>query len=124
MARRKRKSTLQKRLKKPLLRGKIYKLKDSNGGHYSTIYKKNIRKNKYWTIHFTDSDGRHRIKLKHQINPQLEKKANSYVYTQPSVVKYERFNDPYPRENLRIHKDDRKTVKQIKKKKWWDPRAC
>ena len=115
--RRKRKSTYVKRFKKPLIRGKFYKVSDSKGGHYSRIYRKNTKKNKYWIIRFTESDGRHRKELLHQIDPLLEAKAKSFVITQPEIVKYESFKHPYPYENLRIHKEDRKTVKQIENKK-------
>ena len=115
---RKRKSTYERRLKKPLLKGKFYKVNDTSGGHYSRLYKKNTKKNKYWIVRFTDSEGRHRQLLLHQIDPTLEKTgAKSFVITQPEIVKYESFKHPYPYENLRIHKDDRKTVKKIQKKK-------
>ena len=114
---RKRHSTYERRKKKPIIRGKIYKTGDTSGGHYARLYKKNTRKNKYWIVHFTSSRGRHRIRMKHQINPALEGKKESYVYSQPSIIPYERFHDPYPREYLRVHKDDRKLVKEIEKKK-------
>ena len=123
MSRRKRNTTYQRRYNKPLYKGRIYKTKDSKGGHYARIYRKNTKKNKYWIIHFTDSNGRHRIKMKHQIDPNFKGKKNSYVYTQPSIIPYERFHDHYPRLFLRVHKDDRRLVKKIQKKKWWDPRA-
>ena len=54
----------------------------------------------------------------HQIDPALEKTgAKSFVITQPEMVRYENFKHPYPYENLRIHKDDRKTIEKIQKKK-------
>ena len=114
----KRKSTYERRYKKPLFKGKFYKVNDKNGGHYSRLYKKNTKKNKYWIVRFTDSEGRHRELLLHQIDPALENTgAKSFVITQPQIVKYENFKHPYPYENFRIHKDDRKTVKKIQKKK-------
>ena len=119
MSKKKRRSTYSKRMNKPLYRGKFYKVNDANGGHYSRIYKKNTRKNIYWIVRFTDSEGRHRRLLLHQIDPTLEKiGARSFVITQPQVVKYENFKHPYPYENLRIHKDDKKIIKEIQKKKW------
>ena len=83
----KRKSTYLRRFKKPLIRGKFYKVSDSNGGHYSRIYRKNTKKNRYWIVRFTSSPGRHRTKLRHQINPKKE--GESYVINNPSVEKYE-----------------------------------
>ena len=78
-------------------------------GHYSRLYKKNTKKNKYWIVRFTDSDGRHRELLLHQIDPALENTgAKSFVITQPQIVKYENFKHPYPYEQFRVHKDDRK----------------
>ena len=119
MSKKKKRSTYFRRLKKPLMRGKFYKVNDTNGGHFSRIYKKNTRKNKYWIVRFTDSEGRHRKMLIHQIDPVLDKIGKrSFVITQPQIVKYENFKHPYPYENLKIHKDDRKTIKKIQKKKW------
>lgn len=118
MSKKKKRSTYFRRLKKPLMRGKFYKVNDTNGGHFSRIYKKNTRKNKYWIVRFTDSEGRHRKMLIHQIDPVLDKIGKrSFVITQPQIVKYENFKHPYPYENLKIHKDDRKTIKKIQKKK-------
>lgn len=115
---RKKRSSYQRRYRKKLIKGKFYKVRDKNGGHYSRLYKKNTKKNRYWIVRFTDSDGRHRKLLLHQIDPLLEKTgAKSFVITQPQIVKYEQFIHPYPYENLRVHKDDRKTVKRIQKKK-------
>ena len=68
----KRKSTYQRRYKKPLIKGKFYRVMDSNGGHYSRLYRKNTKKNKYWIVRFTDSEGRHRELLLHQIDLTLE----------------------------------------------------
>ena len=118
MKKRKRKSTYERRYKKPLIKGKFYKVNDKNGGHYSKLYKKNTKKNKYWIVRFTDSEGRHRKLLLHQIDPVLEKiGAKSFVITQPQIVKYESFKHPYSYDHLRIHKDDKQTVKLIQKKK-------
>ena len=76
---------------------------------------KNTKKNKYWVVRFTSSPGRHRTKLKHQIDPN--RKDDSYVINSPIIEKYERFLSPFPLENLRVHKDDLKTIRQIQKKK-------
>ena len=112
---RKRKSTYQKRYNKPLTKGKFYRIKDSSGGHPSKLFKKNTKKNKYWIVRFTSSPGRHRTKLKHQIDPQRD--GDSFVINNPSVEKYENFAKPYPLDNLRIHKDDLELVRKIQKKK-------
>ena len=37
---RKRKSTYQKRNKNPLIKGKFYRIKDSNGGHPTKLFRK------------------------------------------------------------------------------------
>ena len=118
MSKRRRHSSYARRYNKPLIRSKFYKINDKNGGHYSRLYRKNTKKNKYWIIRFTDSEGRHRVMLLHQIDPALEGTgAKSFVITQPQIVKYENFKHPYPYNNLRIHKDDKKTIKKIQKKK-------
>ena len=118
MNKRNHKSTYRRRYNKPLIKGKFYRIMDSNGGHYSRLYKKNTKKNKYWIVRFTDSEGRHRKLLLHQIDPELESTGvKSFVITQPQIVKYENFKHPYPYERFRIHKEDKKTVKTMQKKK-------
>ena len=112
---RKRKSTYRHRYTKPLRRGKFYIVLDSSGGHPSKLFKKNTRKNRYWIIRFTSSPGRHRTKLKHQIEPGRE--GDSYVINIPSIVKYEFFISPNPLECFRVHKDDLKIVRKIQKNK-------
>ena len=112
---RKRKSTYQRRYKKPLIKGKFYRIKDSNGGHPSKLFKKSTKKNRYWIVRFTSSPGRHRTKLKHQIDPS--RNGDSFVINNPTIEKYEDFSSPYPLDNLRIHKDDLKIVRKIQKKK-------
>ena len=111
---RKRKSTYQRRYNKPLIKGKFYRIKDSSGGHPSKLFKKNTKKNRYWIIRFTSSPGRHRTKLKHQIDPQ--RSGDSFVINNPSIEKYEDFANPYPLNNLRVHKEDLKLVRKIQKK--------
>lgn len=111
---RKRKSTYQRRYKKPLIKGKFYRVKDSNGGHPSKLFRKNTKKNKYWIVRFTSSPGRHRTKLKYQIDPQ--RGGDSFVINNPTIEKYEDFSSPYPLDNLKVHKDDLKLVRKIQKK--------
>ena len=86
----------------------------TQGQHFDECFaRKQISK-----MYYTDSDGRHRELLLHQIDPALENTgAKSFVITQPQIVKYENFKHPYSYENFRVHKDDRKTVKKIQKKK-------
>ena len=112
---RKRKSTYQRRFNRPLIKGKFYRIKDSNGGHPSKLFQKNTKKNRYWIVRFTSSPGRHRTKLRHQINPKKE--GESYVINNPSVEKYENFSYPYPLDDLRIHPEDLKLVRSIQRKK-------
>lgn len=53
--------------------------------------------------------------LLHQIDPELENTgAKSFVIIQPQIVRYEQFKHPYSFDNLRVHKDDKKTVKRYK----------
>ncbi len=40
MNKRNRKSAYKRRYNKPLIKGKFYRIMDSNGGHYSRLYKK------------------------------------------------------------------------------------
>lgn len=112
---RKRHSTYQRRYNKPLIEGKFYRVKDSSGGHPAKLYKKNTRKNKYWIVRFTSSPGRHRTRLIHQIEPNRD--GFSYVINNPCIVKYENFLTPYSDNNLRVHKDDLKTIRKIQNKK-------
>ena len=113
--RRNRKSTFYRRYNRPLIKGKFYRVKDKNGGHPSKLFKKNTKKNRYWIVRFTSSPGRHRTKLKHQIDPNSE--GFSYAINKASIEKYENFVSPKPLENLRVHKDDLKTVREIQNKK-------
>ena len=111
---RKRKSTYERRVKKPLIKGKFYRIKDSNGGHPSKLIMKNTKKNKYWVIRFSSSPGRHRIPLKHHIDPDRD--GNSFVIKKGVIAKYEDSASPYPLERLRIHKEDLAIIRNIQKK--------
>ena len=110
---RKRKSTYHRRFYKFLIKGKFYRVNDTNGGHPSKLFRKNTKKNHYWIVRFTSSPGRHRTKLKHQIDNN--KKGDSYVINKPDLVKYEDFSSPNPLENLKVHKEDLPTVRSIQK---------
>ena len=112
---RRKRSTYSRRFNRPLIKGKFYIVADSSGGHPSKLFRKNTRKNIYWIVRFTSSPGRHRTKLKHQIEPG--KKGDSYVINVPSVTKYEFFISDQPLERFRVHKDDLKIVRKIQNKK-------
>ncbi len=114
---RKRKSTYRRRYQKPLYRGKFYKVIDSNGGHFSRLFRKNTKKNKYWIVKFTSSNGRHRIQLLHQIDPNKEGVLKSYALTKPLIVTYEMFLTVNPIDKFRVHKEDKRAIKDIQKKK-------
>ena len=70
---------------KHLEQGRFYIHSDGHGGHPALLYKKNDRKNKYYIIVFTSSNGPKRKKLSHSIEPS--KILVSYIHNTPKIVK-------------------------------------
>ena len=102
--------------KKQLKKGKFYIHSDGHGGHPALVYEKNDKRNIYYVVVFTSSPGPKRIKLRHSIEP-IKVKV-SFVHVNPSKSKR---RDLGSRElkGLKIHKDDKPTIKFIEKKKWF-----
>ena len=67
----------------------------------------------YHIVCFTTSDGKGRIKLKHDINPRTNKEV--YVLDKPKVVKRNSLSFRF--KGYRVHKDDKPLVESIKRKK-------
>ena len=100
--------------KKHFDKGRFYIHSDKQGGHPAYIYKKKDKKNKYYIIVFTSSPGAKRKRLKHSIQP--EKVKISFVHKFPEIVK-RRDLKRRAMDGIRIHKDDKPTIKIIERKK-------
>ena len=99
---------------KHLEKGRFYIHSDGRGGHPALLYKKRDKKNKYFIIVFTSSDGPKRKKLKHSIQP--EKIKTSYVHNMPRVAKRKDLGRKELK-GIKINKEDKPVVKVIEKKK-------
>ena len=104
------KATYNKHLEK----GRFYIHSDENGGHPALLYKKNDKKNKYYVVVFTSSEGPKRRALKHSIEPIKVK--TSYVHNTPRIVKRKDLKSK-PMKGLKIHEEDKDLIKSIKKKR-------
>ena len=100
--------------KKHLEKGRFYIHSDANGGHPALLYKKQDSRNEYYVVIFTSSPGSKRIKLKHSIEP-IKVKV-SFVHKFPTKSK-RRDLGSRPLDNLKIHLEDKPTIKVIEKKK-------
>ncbi len=102
---------------KSIKKGRYYWHRDSSkkGFHPSLVYKKNDKKNKYNIVCFTSSKGKHRTKLKENINPS---KVNEicYVLRNPSVVKRKAIGQEINGYKI-TNKKDKALVKFITRKK-------
>lgn len=74
---------------------------------------KMIKKNLYHIVCFTTSDGKGRIKLKHDINPKTNKEV--FALKNPKTVKRRSLFSLF--KGFRIHKDDKPSIEIIKRKK-------
>ena len=99
---------------KHLEKGRFYIHSDGHGGHPSLLYKKRDNKNEYYVVVFTSSPGPKRIQLKHSIEPIKVKISFAHKY--PIKGKRRDFGSR-PLSGIKIHKDDKPTVKSIEKKK-------
>ena len=104
----------KKIFRKHLEKGRFYIHSDGNGGHPALLYKKRDKKNTYFIVIFTSSDGPKRKKLKHSIQP--EKIKTSYVHNMPRIAKRKDLGKKELK-GIRINKDDKPTIKAIEKKK-------
>lgn len=103
----------KKIFKKHLEKGRFYIHSDGHGGHPALLFKKRDNKNFYVVLIFTSSPGPKRRKLKHSIEPSKVK--NSFVHNSPSISK-RRDLGSRPLKGIKIHKEDKPTIKLIEKK--------
>ena len=99
---------------KHLEKGRFYTHSDRQGGHPALLYKKRDKKNMYYIVIFTSSPGKKRIKLKHSLEPT--RKKHSYVHNLPAISK-RRDLSRKPLTRLKLHKEDKPTIKVIENKK-------
>ena len=99
---------------KHLEKGRFYIHSDGHGGHPALLYKKNDKKNKYYVVVFTSSDGPKRQVLKHSIEPG--KIETSYAQNTPKIVKRKDLGRNELK-GLKISKEDKKIIETIKRKK-------
>ena len=99
---------------KHLEKGRFYIHSDGHGGHPALLYKKNDKKNLYFVIIFTSSDGPKRKKLKHSIEPIKIK--TSFVHNTPKASKRRELGSS-PIVGLTIDKEDKPLIEFIKRKK-------
>ena len=104
----------KKLFSKHLEKGRFYIHSDGHGGHPSLLYKKSDKKNRYYVIVFTSSDGPKRKRLKNSIQP--EKIKTSYVHNSPVIAKRKDLGRK-PLSGIRINKEDKAIVETIKRKK-------
>ena len=100
--------------KKHLEKGRFYIHSDGHGGHPALLYKKKDRKNIYYIIIFTSSDGPKRKRLKHSIEP-IKIKV-SFVHNTPKISKRRELGS-FPMSGLKIDKEDKPLIESIKRKK-------
>lgn len=101
---------------KHLEKGRFYVHNDKHGGHPALLYKKRDKNNMYFIIIFTSSFGPKRTKLKHSIEPTKVK--ISFVHNSPTIAKRRDLGSK-PMNGLKIDKEDKPIIKNIKKKKWF-----
>ena len=99
---------------KHLEKGRFYLHSDGHGGHPALLYKKHDKKNTYFLIVFTSSDGPKRKRLKHSIEPVKIKV--SFVHNTPRISKRRELSGR-PMEGLKIDKEDKPLIESIKRKK-------
>lgn len=93
---------------------KFYRVADTNGGHPAQVFFIDSNNEIYFVVRFTQSSGKGRKKMRHNIDPLSNEKQ--FVMNIPRMVKYEDlfYKEEYLR--FRIHDDDKKIVNQIKSK--------
>ena len=104
--------TNRKRIK--LLKGKFYTTFHTGGkGHPSLLFKKSKSKNKYWIVVFDTTARDDRKLLKYPIEISVKQ---SYVQKRPAIASHGDFGE-HELLGLRIHKEDKTTIKLVKKRK-------
>ena len=94
---------------KKILKGKFYSVHEgSPTGHPGMIFWKNDNRNLYLAITTDTGQGRHRKKLIHSIDSELDK---TYVQNRPVLAKRKNIGGEY--KDMKFHKDDKPTIKVI-----------
>ena len=95
-------------------KGRFYIHSDRHGGHPAYLYKKTDKRNEYFVVIFTSSNGPKRKRLKHSIEPSKVKRT--YAHKNPVIAKR---RDLGSREllGLKINKEDKPLIMSIEKKK-------
>ena len=101
---------------KHLEKGRFYIHSDGHGGHPALLYKKRDKKNVYYIVVFTSSNGPKRKKLKHSIQPKKIK--TSFVHNTPKIAK-RRDLGRKALNDIQIDKEDKAIIEVIKRKKWF-----
>lgn len=99
---------------KHLQKGRFYIHSDGLGGHPALLYKKRDKKNLYFIVVFTSSNGPKRKKLKHSIQPSRIKE--SFVHNSPVIAKRRDLGRKIL-VGIKISKEDKPLVKSIENKK-------
>ena len=101
---------------KKLYRGRYYWHRDDSvkKAHPSYIYKKNDKKNRYNIVCFTSSEGKGRIKLNRNIDPNSSE--DCYVHRTPRIVKRKSFGNELLGYKV-TDKRDRAIIAFVKRKK-------
>lgn len=97
---------------KHLIKGRFYLHSDGHGGHPALLYKKRDKKNLYFVLIFTSSNGPKRKRLKHSIEPI--KIRVSFVHNTPKISKRRELSSS-PIIGLKIDKEDKPLIESIKK---------
>ena len=101
---RKRKSTNKFKQSHPREIGKFYRISDSSGGHPAMVYVVKLDEDTYFIQRFSQNERKDRIKLKHSIDPNSNKKE--WLIKRPEAVEYDDLEYYQKYQNYRIHPDD------------------
>ena len=109
----KKKTTINFKLKHPRELGKFYSAYDSSGGHPVMVYFVNPIEDVYYIQRFSTKPRKDRILLLHSIDPTSNK--SQWLVKRPEAVRYDDivYTDKY--KDFRVHKDDEANVKKYQK---------
>lgn len=122
MARRKRPTSKNFREKHPREVGKFYHRNDRKGGHPALVYESHPENDLYHIQLFSTKHRKGREKLKHNIDPEEDKKPKNekkdqYLIKRPETVDYDGITYFEKYKNYRVHPEDSSIVKKYQKKK-------
>lgn len=117
---RKRPTSKKFRERHPRVVGKFYHRNDKKGGHPALVYKSYPEKDVYLIQKFSTKPRKDRELLKHNIDPEEDKKPkgvkrNQYLVKRPETVNYDGLTYYEKYRNYRVHPEDMKTVKKYQK---------